>query len=574
MTTSTITSDIDAFVSSQNAYRGGKLPGGGTESLDYDALTGTVPAGGNSVTGIAGIAASAAAITLPAGQNGNAVIIDGGIATAASTSGVDSYSLSVDTSGNVTLADNNTGNSETVTGANYLLFDGAATTSPSAYQSLYIIATGNNAVLAAMYNAAFQRVPDLPGLEFYEDQFGTAAVPDLHTAAVYFLTSPEMQKLYPTSLTTPDQGGPNDQAFVTALYSGILHRAATAAEVAFYDEALAGTLTSNGQAIAAVDRATVLEYFAHSPENQADIAGWLIDPTNGAVNLGEISVSTAKTILANDIASGTINTADFAGMPSTGEASVTTSAGNVSVNGADFNVGTPHQEASPDIISSIPNITIDLSPQYYTAWIEAAGITVNGVSNGGSVVVLADYASFTAAEANSGGAVNLFGNINWLLSGNNNSFAVSTTTIVNGWNSTDIISFGSAPGYMASAASLLANIDCTVLQGSPANPISGANIGAQNSGAFFTLHGLAINVGSLPNDSVSAIVAAANADYTVGGAVSESAFFFGQDPKGNTMVFFWHEVSGHSTIQASDITGDIELVGVQASSLTNTNFHY
>ena len=109
MTTSTITADIDAFVSAQNAYRGGKLAGGGTESLDYDALTGTVPAGGNSVTGIAGIAAGAAAITLPAGQNGNAVIIDGGISTAASTSGVDSYSLSVDTSGAVTLTDNNTG---------------------------------------------------------------------------------------------------------------------------------------------------------------------------------------------------------------------------------------------------------------------------------------------------------------------------------------------------------------------------------------------------------------------------------------------------------------------------------
>ena len=363
MTTSTITADIDAFVSAQNAYRGGKLAGGGTESLDYDALTGTVPAGGNSVTGIAGIAAGAAAITLPAGQNGNAVIIDGGISTAASTSGVDSYSLSVDTSGAVTLTDNNTGNSETVTGANYLLFDGAATNSAGAYQSLYIIATGNNAVLAAMYNAAFQRQPDLPGLEFYEDQLGTVGVPDLHQAAVYFLTSPEMQKLYPTSLTTPDQGGPNDQAFVTALYSGILHRTATAAEVAFYDEALAGTLTSNGQPLAAVDRATVLEYFAHSPENQADTASWLIDPANGAVNLGEISVSTAKTILANDIASGTINTADFAGMPSTEEATVTTSAGMVSVNGAELNAGTPHQESNPDIFSSIPNMTINLSSQ-------------------------------------------------------------------------------------------------------------------------------------------------------------------------------------------------------------------
>jgi len=151
--TSTIISEIDAFVVDQNQTRGQTLASGATLSLDYDALMGSVPARGNAVTGIASIAAGAAAISLPAGQNGNAVMRS----PRALTSGTDSYSLFVSMSGVVTLTDNNTGNSETLSGASYLRFDGGATIPSGAFQSAYIVEGGVAAQMASMYNAAYGR---------------------------------------------------------------------------------------------------------------------------------------------------------------------------------------------------------------------------------------------------------------------------------------------------------------------------------------------------------------------------------------------------------------------------------
>src|SRR5579859_5605861 len=60
MTTSTIGTDVNNFILGQNPDRGGAVAGGGLVPLYYDALTGTVPSGSNSVTGISGIAAGAA----------------------------------------------------------------------------------------------------------------------------------------------------------------------------------------------------------------------------------------------------------------------------------------------------------------------------------------------------------------------------------------------------------------------------------------------------------------------------------------------------------------------------------
>src|SRR5579859_2840702 len=306
--TSSIITDVDVFVASQNQNRGQTLASGATLSLDYNALSGPVPPGGNAVTGIGGIAAGAAAISLPTGQNGNAVIVDGAISTSASTTGADSYSLLVDASGHVTLTDNNTGNSESITGANYILFDGGATASSGAFQSAYIVESGIAAQMASMYNAAYGRVPDLAGLEFYIDQFGSSVLPDLHTMATYFLGSAEFKNHWPSLQTTPDNGGVNDQAYINALYGEILHRTATSAEVQFYVNALQGKLTdSSGHAIAAADRAELLVYFSLSPENQADISaangGWLINTSNGATSLGSMSSTAVTDVLTSEIAS-------------------------------------------------------------------------------------------------------------------------------------------------------------------------------------------------------------------------------------------------------------------------------
>ena len=40
------------------------------------------------------------------------------------------------------------------------------------------------------------------------------------------------------------------------------------------------------------------------------------------------------------------------------------------------------------------------------------------------------------------------------------------------------------------------------------------------------------------------------------------------------MVFYWRgDTTSAHTVLASDLTGAVELVGVQASSLTGVNFH-
>ena len=581
MAASTITSEIDTFIAAQNAARGGPVTGGGTLPFDYDALSGTVPTGGNSVTGIAGITAGAAPIILPTSQPGNAVIIDGGISTAASTSGPDSYSLLVDTSGNVTLTDNNTSQSQIVTGANYLVFDGGAQNPNGSYQSIYFIESGTNAQVAAMYNAAFQRQPDLPGLEFYAKPIANGSM-TLHQAADYFLASPEFAKDYPALTAPADNGGPNDQAFITELYGQILHRTPTGSEVTYYVDALQGTLTNaSGQHIPACDRAQLLIYFSVSPENQSDISSWLINPANGAVSLGAMPTQVANTDLATEVASGTINTADFANVPQT----AIIGGNGVNINGM-YSQGLNNPNA-PQIYVGQSGLTIDLSAQYYDAMVAASNVTVNGVATGGSEIdvwntpSVMSGAGLVPAMAGSG-TVNLFGNDNWIdIYG---KATAAATTVVNGWNSTDVFSGlnSSVPGPQAghSFATLMAENDGIVYQGNPGSPINGATLGAQNSGSWFGGHQIAINVGAIADDSASTMVVAANQVYKVGdvGTVnqpsSETAFFFGQDPQGNTMVYYWHGDSAHAgTISASDLTGAVELVGIHASSLISANFH-
>ncbi len=569
--TSTIDADIDAFVSVQNQTRGKTLKNGAVLALDYNASTGTVPAGGNAVAGIGGIAAGANTIALPASQTGNAVIVDGAVLTTASTGATDSYSFLVDATGAVTMTDNNTGNSQTITGANYLVFDGGAATSAGAYQSAYLVETGVAAQMASMYNAAYGRLPDFAGLEFYIDQYGSPDLPDLHTMANYFLFSPEFKTHWPTLQTTPDNGGVNDQAYINALYGQILHRTPTAVEVQFYVKALQGTLTdTSGQPIPAADRAQLLVYFSLSPENQSDISagnnGWLINPGNGAVSLGAMSKAAANAVLASEVANGTVSGGDFANMSNSGQTSVTTSNGSVTITGANHGVGAG-QQSNPEIATTIPNETINLSSNYFMGGLYGNNDIINGAIAGGSIVLLPSSYPTDAV-----GTVNLFGNVNWLSLGNTIS-AETGASIINGWNSTDLIvgPNGASPSYAYSAATLLTNQDGLVLQGSASNPI----IGAAHAGDDFATKAIAINVGSVLNDTVSAIVSAANQAYKVGDVSYENAFFFGQDPQGNTMVWFWRGDKTHAgTILASDITGGMELVGIHASSVTSANFHY
>lgn len=279
------TDEVSLFLKQQNPYRG--LTGQEVQK-DY-WINGVTPIGTNEVGGIAGIAAGASTLDLTiASGKYNAVILDGAHSTTASTTGAgaDNYAFSVSTSDVITVLDENTGQSQTVKGAAYMVFDGAHLNSDASYKSLYIVAGGSDAQIAALYNAAFGRQPDLAGLEFYGVRISKGEI-DLHQAAVYFLASPEFATKYPTLSAPADNGGTNDQAFINELYGNILHRTPTASEVSYYVQALQGTLTTGtGAHIAAADRAQLLVYFSASPENQTDISGWLINTSTGYADTG------------------------------------------------------------------------------------------------------------------------------------------------------------------------------------------------------------------------------------------------------------------------------------------------
>jgi hypothetical protein len=104
-----------------------------------------------------------------------------------------------------------------------------------------------------LYQAAFDRKPDLAGLEFwiyYMDR-GLSAT----GAAAGFMQSSEFIGLYGAN-PTPEQ-------FVNKLYNNVLHRAPEQGGFDFWIKALADGFT----------RPQVLAYFADSPENHAQVIG-------------------------------------------------------------------------------------------------------------------------------------------------------------------------------------------------------------------------------------------------------------------------------------------------------------
>ena len=183
------------------------------------------------------------------------------------------YDVSADSSGALTITDNSSHQTYSVTGDHYLIFDNAAMPgiANDSYQEMDFVFQGTGAQIVSLYNAAFGRQPDIGGLEFYVTPI-SQGTQSLYTTATYFINSPEFQRLYPAAAQPADNGGPNDQAFIASLYQNVLHRTPSASEVSFYSQDLQGTLPGVPQQ----DRAQLLIYFSLSAENQKDISGWLI----------------------------------------------------------------------------------------------------------------------------------------------------------------------------------------------------------------------------------------------------------------------------------------------------------
>lgn len=103
-----------------------------------------------------------------------------------------------------------------------------------------------------LYQAAFNRAPDKPGLGFQVKTLDSGH--SLKAVAQNFLLSPEFARTY---------GNLTDSTYVTKLYNNVLHRTPIASEVAYHTSAI-----SSG-----TDRAQLLVNFSESPENQAALIG-------------------------------------------------------------------------------------------------------------------------------------------------------------------------------------------------------------------------------------------------------------------------------------------------------------
>jgi Ca2+-binding RTX toxin-like protein len=112
---------------------------------------------------------------------------------------------------------------------------------------------GNAGQAYRLYQAAFARTPDTPGLKYQTNALDTAL--NLWQVAGNFIASPEFQSMYGSPATV------TDARFVTLLYNNVLDRNPEQAGYDYHMNNLAGGLT----------RSQLLVQFSESPENQRNV---------------------------------------------------------------------------------------------------------------------------------------------------------------------------------------------------------------------------------------------------------------------------------------------------------------
>jgi len=118
-------------------------------------------------------------------------------------------------------------------------------------RNLYVL-TADQAQIARLYNAAFHRVPDYSGLDYwmYDHAKGTTS----QTIAQSFTASSEFKSLF---------SGADNRTYVTQLYANVLGRSGETAGIDYWLHDLGNGLS----------RANVLQSFSDSAENQALTTG-------------------------------------------------------------------------------------------------------------------------------------------------------------------------------------------------------------------------------------------------------------------------------------------------------------
>lgn len=117
---------------------------------------------------------------------------------------------------------------------------------------------GNAGQAYRLYKAAFDREPDIAGLNFWIGQLDRGTT--LNTVSAHFVNSIEFKNLYKTDVT--------DLAFLTRLYANVLGREPDTEGLRFWIDQLD---------VGAVDNADVLALFSESEENIIGVASSISD---------------------------------------------------------------------------------------------------------------------------------------------------------------------------------------------------------------------------------------------------------------------------------------------------------
>ncbi len=523
--------NITAFVNQQNAVRGA------ANSPLIGLETAGIAGSGNSVIGFQ-------SANLGSGQN--AVVLDGPMSQ---------YAYNVDATGALSLTDTTSGQSIAVTGASYVVFDGGATATANgatAYQQIAIVENAQNSIVAGLYQAAFGRQPDLPGLEFWINDL-TGGHITWQAMANDFLTLPEFTSRY------GDISAMTDTAFVTQLYQNILGRAPDSSGLSYWLSDLA-----SGDS-----RANVLLGIAGSTENLTKMAlangGWLIDTAQGGY-ASPNALLPANTVLTQGTTTGYVNTAliDTSQLPSGG-----TTIGGFTIHNSGATTSSSGAWLADD---SVANVTIVLSSDINTGianTTNVGNVTLIGASGGGSAIALLNGTAILSGTGNTVTAGTTFAS-------NITAGGLSGALVAN-FAAGDMIQIPPQGNTGMGATSYLGPTLGTVLTPTAASPQQGSTLDMINQSYY-------INVGSVGGGTTAEVAAAANKVFVPSPTVGETTIFFGQittgTNAGSTVMYEWSDVaplgsaSGATSIDTAHMQNGVILLGVPASAVAANWFYH
>ncbi|MTK63801.1 MAG: DUF4214 domain-containing protein, partial [Methanobacterium sp.] len=549
-----VMTSISQFVSFQNSIRQAQ---GWSSNLYAEGVQASAAV--NSVIGWQSAALPTSSTPWMGGNN--VVLLDGARAN---------YGVQVDGTGQLVIkdigaGDANNGQSITVTGASYAVFNGGATASPGVYSQIMMIQKGDDATLARMYESSFGRMPDPMGYESWKAQLDSGQM-SLQKIGQSFVQSPEFQNLFGANST--------DQQFVDALYTNVLGRAADKAGEAGYTAYLGAIESTMGMTAA---RASLLVALASSPEEVRHSSSWLIDPSKGGFADSSVPIP-IQTILDQGGVGGTIDLT-LAPVP-------TTTVNSKGAQTDSWGIVTSGSQVIPDtgIVSARFN-TAD-SNKVIIASSHVHDINIyGGVDN----VVHMDLSGGKFVTTSTQNAIFLSGGKNVIdIAVNPQAHSSNALTVHNFKTSIDVLKDFMSDYHISGGHSVVN--ETTVLGGDSGVIFSGSLYHFNENNNNSSSNTYVLKLGSVGSGTAAEVASAVNQVYTLANSSSEHFLVVGQvtvtsafASSGDTIVYAYGNYDRDGTYQnaelshtghmvGSDLSLEAKLVGVATASLTHANF--